>query len=108
MKPTVSTHHPAAMARGDDLARTAAALASRSRLPLPSGPHPAVALAVQAVRGSQRRNRSVFAAAYGLEINQLTDLESGRVGWSEVPTTLRALTPLGAVVDAVTAQGLEP
>ena len=95
--------HPSARSRGEHLvapvARVGPALLGVV------GEHPAVAAAVVAVRGEQGRSRSGFAAAYGLELGELAEIEAGRTSLAELPAPLRVLTavvPLSVALDSAT------
>lgn len=107
MNGPVSPRHPAARAAGVDLARTAGSLARRGAV-AGLGPYPSVALALQAVRGRQRRSVAAFARAYGLTETEVRDLEAGRVAGRDVAPVLRHLTPLDRIrrtLDADLAAG---
>lgn len=99
----VSRQHPAARARGADLAFTAHRLIEqRSHIGRSMGvvgPETAVAMATMAVRGRQHRTRQEFAAAYGLTHELVCQLESGAVTASQVPVPLLVLTPLGRILE---------
>lgn len=91
-----ASRHPAARAGGADLVHIAGFIARRGGF-AGDGPHPAVALAAQAVRGRQRRSVAAFARAYGLEEADVARLEGGWVAASGVPAVLQVLTPLDQV-----------
>ena len=103
MNPRVSPRHPAARARGADLARTASLLARRVGPEPGDGPHRMVALALQAVRGRQRRSVAAFALAYGLDEDLVRRIEAGWVGPADVPVVLRILTAIDPVQRAIDA-----
>lgn len=102
MNGRVSPRHPAARAAGVDLARTAGILARRGAV-AGLGPYPSVALALQAVRGRQRRSVADFARAYGLTETEVRDAEAGRVAGGDVAAVLRHLTPLERIRCALDA-----
>lgn len=52
--------------------------------------HPEVAAVALAVRGRHGVDRAELAAILGLGDAQLAAVESGAIGWSEVPASLRA------------------
>ncbi len=84
--------HPSARRSGDHLAGPASRLASV--LAFPPGPHPQVAAAMLAVRGSQARSLDRFAAAYGMSAAEAAAIERGEVGADRLPAPLRLLTPI--------------
>jgi hypothetical protein len=104
MNPRVSPRHPAARFAGADLARTAGFLARRGERRAGDGPHRSVAVALQTVRGRQRRSVHAFAVAYGLAEDDVRRTEAGWVAWPEVSTVLRILTPLDRIRRDVEAQ----
>jgi hypothetical protein len=94
-----SPRHPAARARGADLARSAELLLRResgAALGV-TGPERAVAVAALAWRGQQQRTRAEFAAAYGIGEGEVAEIESGCVAADDLPAVLRLLTPLESI-----------
>ena len=104
MTSRASARHPASRSRGLALATDAASLGARGVTDV-AGPHRAVALAIQAIRGNQRRTARSFARAYGLDVALVVEIEQGQVASAEIPSVLRVLTPFEVVEAAVRTSG---
>ena len=96
MTTPISASPPTARARGRHLVSAARAVAPL--IDTIVGPHTSVALATLAVRGSQGRTPEAFALAYGIEIGELSSMESGHVPAQMIPGPLLVLTRIGDVL----------
>lgn len=61
--------------------------------------HPEVAAVALAVRGRRRLDRRRWAELIGLAEHEVAEVESGQVGWRDIPTALRRpMTSLSATL----------